>query len=80
MDNEFKTRENRVRRVAQRRGLRLDKSRRRDVDATGFGGYMLVDTIRDRVIVGNARHEFDATLDDIEAALDAGAAADYAPD
>lgn len=77
MDNTEKTRENRVRRVALRRGLRLEKSRRRDAGATGFGGYRLVDTIRDEIVLGADRHEFGATLDDVEAALAAGIAANY---
>ncbi len=37
-----KVRENRVRRAAQRQGLALVKSRRRDPQATGFGTYGLV--------------------------------------
>jgi hypothetical protein len=37
-----KIRENRVRRMAQRQLLRLEKSRRRDPRAVDFGGYMLV--------------------------------------
>lgn len=39
---EFKTYENRVRRAAQRQGLRLEKSRARDPRAAGYGTYMLV--------------------------------------
>ncbi|HEX4392928.1 MAG TPA: hypothetical protein VH084_15520 [Mycobacterium sp.] len=38
-----KIRENRLRRMAERQGLRLTKSRRRDRHATGYGTYMLVD-------------------------------------
>jgi hypothetical protein len=35
-------RENRLRRMARRQGLRLVKSRRRDSFATGYGTYVLV--------------------------------------
>lgn len=38
-----KVRENRVRRMASRQGLRLVKSRRRDPRALDFGSYWLVD-------------------------------------
>ena len=39
---EEKVMENRLRRVAERRGLRLQKSRRRDKNATDYGVYFLV--------------------------------------
>jgi len=38
-----KSRENRARRVAERRGYRLEKSRRRDPRATDYGRYQLID-------------------------------------
>jgi hypothetical protein len=38
-----KVRENRVRRMAERQGLILRKSRRRDPRALDFGGYRLID-------------------------------------
>jgi len=41
MDTTEKTRENRLRRVAERRGLRLEKSRSRDPRAIGYGRYCL---------------------------------------
>jgi hypothetical protein len=37
-----KTHENRIRRVAERRGLRLVKSRRRDDRALGYGMFKLI--------------------------------------
>jgi len=43
MDNYEKTRENRARRAAERRGLRLERSRRRDPQAIGYGRYQLID-------------------------------------
>jgi hypothetical protein len=38
-----RVRENRLRRMAERQGLRLLKSRRRDPYADGYGTYMLVE-------------------------------------
>jgi hypothetical protein len=43
MDTEEKVRENRVRRMAERRGLHLEKSRRRDPQAVDYGTYQLID-------------------------------------
>ena len=42
-----KIRENRMRRVAARQGLRIQKSRVRDRRALGFGTYRLTDGDRD---------------------------------
>lgn len=49
MEQDDKVRENRLRRMASRQGLRLVKSRRRDQRALGYGGYMIVDA--DNVVV-----------------------------
>lgn len=43
MDQETKVRENRLRRAADRQGLRLVKSRSRDPNAMDFGLYALLD-------------------------------------
>ncbi len=43
MSSEDKVKENRLRRIADRRGLRLMKSRSRDPKAVDFGLYGLVD-------------------------------------
>jgi hypothetical protein len=59
--------ENRLRRVAERRGLRLVKSRRRDPMAIDFGGYMLIDLQTNAVILGADPVGFSATLDDVKA-------------
>ena len=67
-------RENRLRRMAKRQGLRLEKSRRRDPRALDYGGYWLIDgpssnggNWRARtVIVGG---EYGVDLDTIEQAL-----------
>ena len=63
-----KVRENRLRRMAQRQLLRLEKSRRRDPRAYDFDGYMLVDD-RNTVVLGARLHAYDATLDEVEAFL-----------
>ena len=75
MESTDKTRENRLRRVAARRGLRLEKSRRRDRSAIGFGGYRLIDESSGRTVLGESAHAFDATMDEVEAALDGGLSA-----
>jgi hypothetical protein len=43
--NEEKVMENRLRRVADRRGLKLVKSRSRDVNAVDYGRYALIDVV-----------------------------------
>jgi hypothetical protein len=69
---EEKARENRLRRMAERRGLRLEKSRRRDPGALTYGRYWL---LRGKEIVGDLPYSFDSdrecttTLDEIEKAF-----------
>ena len=58
--------ENRLRRVAARRGLRLEKSRRRDPNAIDYGGYMLVDAYRNIVVAGASPHAYSCSLAEIE--------------
>ena len=62
-----KVRENRLRRMAERQGLRLIKSRRRDPRALDYGAYWLVDLETDGVVRGDSN--VGATLDEIEAYL-----------
>ena len=57
-----KVRENRLRRMAERQGLILEKSRRRDRRALGFGKYRLVTDSRQRV-------DYTHTMDDVERIL-----------
>ena len=65
-----KVRENRLRRVAVRRGLRLVKSRRRDPQALDFGCYALVDASANVIVFGTwATGRLEATLDEIEGFL-----------
>lgn len=46
-----KVRENRLRRVARRRGIELLKSRRRDVRASDYGSWMAVDISTNSLLV-----------------------------
>ncbi len=61
-----KIRENRLRRMAARQGLRLVKSRRRDERATDYGMCWLVDLRTNTVEVGGSEG---MSLDDAERAL-----------
>lgn len=61
-----KVRENRLRRVAERRGLRLEKSRRRDPQAIDFGGFMLIDNYMNCVVSGGNPYAYSLSLDDVE--------------
>lgn len=73
---EEKARENRLRRMADRRGYRLVKSRRRDPGALEYGGYMLIKIENNFVACGqgNAGRGYAADLDEIEAFLKGEAA------
>jgi hypothetical protein len=53
--------ENRLRRMAERQGLRLQKSRRRDPLALDFGVYVLIDNATGVAVAGESR-----SLPDIE--------------
>ncbi len=64
MDGKEKVLENRARRMAERQGLRLMKSRRRDPRAYDFGGYMLVDVATSGVVAGNSPLPFSLSLED----------------
>lgn len=66
MDTSEKVRENRIRRMAKRQGLYLEKSRRRDPKAVDYGGYMLIDEKSDTVVLGSDGFPYQATLDDVE--------------
>lgn len=63
----FKVHENRLRRMAVRQGLRLQKSRTRDPRALGYGTYCLVDAATNFVAHGNS-----LGLDDVERILTSG--------
>ena len=58
-------RENRLRRMAERQGLQLVKSRRRDPRALGFGTFTIVDTATNALRAGGAGAE-GLTVDEVE--------------
>jgi hypothetical protein len=65
-----KVRENRLRRMAERQGLALVKSRRRDRRAADYGKYMLVNPYNSNaVVLGSGPVGPDLDLDDVEAHL-----------
>ena len=64
MDVQEKVRENRLRRVLDRRGLGLRKSRRRDPEALDYGNYWIIDPILNCLVDGG---EWGMSLDDVEA-------------
>jgi anti-anti-sigma factor len=67
MMEQERVRENRLRRMAARQGLRLLKSRRRDPYASGYGTYVLVPAAASRSIPADA--QFGCDLDEIEQQL-----------
>jgi hypothetical protein len=59
--------ENRLRRVAHRRGLRLYRSRARDPQSLTYGGYMLIDEQRGEGVLGTTGPRgYSATLEEVE--------------
>ena len=66
MSDGTKVRENRLRRAAERQGLQLQRSRRRDRLAIDFGGYMLIDVIGNFVVAGGSPRPFSMSLDQVE--------------
>jgi hypothetical protein len=63
-------RENRLRRMAERQGLRVVKSRRRDTRAIDYGMYMIVDQATNTVVAGTGgTGRPNMTLDEVEAYL-----------
>jgi hypothetical protein len=70
VEQDEKVRENRLRRMADRQGLRLEKSRRRDPRAIDYGMYTLVDPNTNAIVAGTegtGRPNF--SLDEVEAWL-----------
>lgn len=66
MKTSDKVRENRLRRMAKRQGLRLEKSRRRDPKAVDYGGYMLIDIRSNGIVYGSDDFPYQADIDEIE--------------
>jgi hypothetical protein len=67
-----KVRENRARRAAERQGLKLRKSGRRDPRALDYGMFCLVDENTNSIVFGVASGRFDASLEDVERYLEGG--------
>ena len=61
--------ESRIRHMAERRGMRLHRSRRRDPTALDYGRYMLRDTNTRVIVAGTSTGRARWTLDDVEAYL-----------
>jgi hypothetical protein len=70
-DNPDKIRENRLRRMAERQGLRLAKNPRRDPRAVDYGSYMLLDAHTSAMVAdfGWDHPSYRDHLDDVEAWL-----------
>jgi len=66
------TRENLIRRVAQRRGLRVSKSARKDPQAIDYDRFMITDVRTSKIKLGNDGHPFSAMVEDVEAFLGIG--------
>ncbi|ORW12882.1 hypothetical protein [Mycolicibacter longobardus] len=66
---QYKTYENRLRRVAARQGLRLEKSRLRDHRAVGYGTYQLVDVASNTLVSYSGTNGYGLGLDDIATTL-----------
>jgi hypothetical protein len=60
-----KARENRLRRMAERRGFRLEKCRRRDQSAIGYGMYRLINVQTESPVGGQSRR-YELTLGNVE--------------
>lgn len=65
-----KVTENRLRRAAERQGLRLVKSRRRDPRAIDYGSYMLLDSDTNAVVASGFESGYGMYLDEVEGFLD----------
>ena len=63
MDVDEKVRENRLRRMAKRLGLVIQKSRVRTIHLDDIGEYMIIDLYGNYVVAGE---RFDCSLDDVE--------------
>jgi hypothetical protein len=61
--------ENRLRRAARRRGLRLEKSKLRDPGAIGFGTYQLVTADTGKLVAGDRRSGYGLTLEQVAGRL-----------
>ena len=65
-DGEYKVLENRLRRMLDRQGYRLLKSRARDPLAVTYGGYMIVDHQHGGAVAGGENFGYTLDLNDVE--------------
>jgi len=65
----YKIHENRLRRMAQRQGLRLEKCSRRDPHALGWRTYRLTDHATNTLVAGDRITGYGLGLDDVERVL-----------
>lgn len=72
MSDKVKVKETRLRRTAERQGLVLSKSRRRDPRALGYGTYGLADAQTNTLVVGDVHTGYGLSLDEVERALTEG--------
>jgi hypothetical protein len=73
MDAKTKVRENRLRRIASRQGLRLEKSRRRDPMALDYSKYRLVSCPPGHIyVLSYIRFHWTGDLDQVEDWLESG--------
>jgi len=56
-------RESRLRRMAEREGLALSKSRRRDPQAIDYGGWMVVEPFMNAVVGGASPYPYSWSLE-----------------
>jgi len=68
--------ERRIRRVAQRRGLSLLIAQKRNPKIEAHGGYMLREDETFKIVFGNKSYDFSASLEEVEAWLDADGESD----
>lgn len=68
-DQDRKVLENRLRRAADRQGLRLEKSRLRDPRALGYGTYQLVDERANTVVHADDERGYGLDLRDVASYL-----------
>lgn len=67
MSDAEKVRENRLRRMAERQGFALTKSRRRDPRATDYGMFMIINAQTNTVVTGTeGTGRPNMSLDDVE--------------
>jgi len=61
-----KARESKARRQLDRRGLRLEKTRRRHQDASDYGTYQIVDAYTNFLVLADRERGYGLSLEDVE--------------